>query len=168
MKSIRDGARTDSMISMLMTYTVNTCVIVAWVVSITHLNRLLNLSRVDATVAMIMYIVMPNNLIFLGTIPFLSSPLIIFLEILPYSLGFYILMSKCMTSPWMTLWARLNSPSVCKCISSIVCISLMFSWLEWSWTDLIHPASMHAPSYVPKRRIYHLLAVLKYQIAATQ
>jgi len=45
------------MLSMLMTYTVNTCVIVA----------------VDATIAMIMYIVMPNNLIFLG---------------------FYILMSK--------------------------------------------------------------------------
>jgi len=45
------------MISRLMTYTVNTCVIVA----------------VDAAVAMIMYIVMPNNLIFLG---------------------FYILMSK--------------------------------------------------------------------------
>jgi len=48
---------TDSTISMLMTYTVNSCVIVA----------------VDATLAMIMYIVMPNNLIFLG---------------------FYILMSK--------------------------------------------------------------------------
>lgn len=29
MKSMRDGARTDSMISMLMTYTVNTCAIVA-------------------------------------------------------------------------------------------------------------------------------------------
>ena len=166
MKSIRDGARTDSMISMLMTYTVNTCVIVAWVVSITHLNRLLNLSRVDATVAMIMYIVMPNNLIFLGTLSFAALDYIT--QNLTYSLGFYILMSKCMTSPWMTLWARLNSPSVCKCISSIVCISLMFSWLEWSWTDLIHPASMHAPSYVPKRRIYHLLAVLKFQIAATQ
>jgi len=41
---------TDSMISMLITYTVNTCVIVA----------------VDAMIAMITYIVMPNNLIFYG------------------------------------------------------------------------------------------------------
>lgn len=46
--------------------------------------------------------------------------------------------------------------------------SLTFAWLEWLWTDLIHPASMHEPSYVPERKIYHLFAILKYQSAATQ
>jgi hypothetical protein len=57
----------------------------------------LNFSSVDATVAMIMYIVMPNNLIFLGTLSF--SPLNYTPQNLTYSIGFYILMSKCMTSP---------------------------------------------------------------------
>lgn len=46
--------------------------------------------------------------------------------------------------------------------------SLISVWLEWLWTDIIHPVSMHEPSYVPERKIYRLFAILKYLSANTQ
>ena len=55
--------------------------------------------RVDATVALIMYTVMPNNLIFLGMLSFVA--LIDYIpQTLMYSIGFYLMMSKCMSFPF--------------------------------------------------------------------